>query len=176
MSPVIEYSVDQKSSMIAECRRQSESCLYTSTMLFEWLKWIRWSRLALAATPIIFGAIVGLSILKGWVPDAVAAAMTLVVSVFPAMESILKVETRLEDVAKLAAEFKNLQDRFRQLAELKVPYEFDAGKVEFSELMGRFEKARSEGLTPPKWAYEKARSQIKRGDYAFDVDTKDTAS
>ena len=32
---------EQTKSVIAECQRQEESCLYTSTALFEWLKSLR---------------------------------------------------------------------------------------------------------------------------------------
>jgi hypothetical protein len=44
-------------ALIDECKRQDESCLYTSTALFEWLKYLRRWRKILITTPIILSAI-----------------------------------------------------------------------------------------------------------------------
>ena len=44
-------------NLIAECKRQEESCLYTSTTMYEWLKSLRWWRVVFVVVPIIFGAL-----------------------------------------------------------------------------------------------------------------------
>jgi hypothetical protein len=44
-------------NLIDECRRQEESCLYTSTALFEWLKRLRLRKVALVVGPIILGGL-----------------------------------------------------------------------------------------------------------------------
>lgn len=44
-------------NLIEECKRQEESCLYTSTTLFEWLKSMRRYRVLFVVAPIILGGI-----------------------------------------------------------------------------------------------------------------------
>jgi hypothetical protein len=52
------YLMDAKlQRLIAECKRQEESCLYTSTAIYEWLKSLRYWRIDFIVVPIIFGAI-----------------------------------------------------------------------------------------------------------------------
>src|SRR5260370_38296514 len=41
-------------NLIDECKRQEESCLYTSTALFEWLKHLRYWKEFFIVAPIIF--------------------------------------------------------------------------------------------------------------------------
>jgi hypothetical protein len=44
-------------NLIDECKRQGESCLYTSATLFEWLKSLRRWRVGFVVAPIILGAV-----------------------------------------------------------------------------------------------------------------------
>jgi hypothetical protein len=44
-------------NLVDECRRQEESCLYTSTGLFEWLKWMRLLKAFFVVIPIVLGGV-----------------------------------------------------------------------------------------------------------------------
>jgi hypothetical protein len=48
---------ERTQNLIDECRRMEESCLYTSTTLFEWLKRLRLWKTVFVVAPIIFGGV-----------------------------------------------------------------------------------------------------------------------
>lgn len=52
-------------NLIDECKRQEESCLYTSATLFEWLKSMRRWRAFFVVGPIILGGIATWPLLYG---------------------------------------------------------------------------------------------------------------
>ena len=54
---------ERTQNLIDECKRQEESCLYTSTTFLEWLKSLRRWRLGFVVAPIILGAVATWSLL-----------------------------------------------------------------------------------------------------------------
>ena len=156
-----------------ECKRQSDNCLYTSTALFIWLRFLRWGKALFTAVPLILGSLATWNLLTSSDLSAVrltTAVLAFIAGLLPAIYRALKCDDHLEQCKHLAAEFKNLQDRFRQaaLVSSRGPYpEFDA---EFKALMERMEKARSFSVTAPEWCFKRAQRKIKSGDYDFDVD------
>ncbi|WP_273500716.1 hypothetical protein [Paracoccus sphaerophysae] len=124
------------------------------------------------AAPIVIGGLAGLSILQGWFAGAVSAVLAFAASLFPALADGLKIETSVEQAAKLAADFKALQDRFRRLANITALGDVDAAEETLAELMDRMDVARSVSITPPEWAFEEAQKKIQSGDYDFTVDGK----
>jgi hypothetical protein len=50
--------------LIDECKRQEESCLYTSTTLFEWLKALRKWRIVFVVGPVVLGGLATWPLLK----------------------------------------------------------------------------------------------------------------
>ena len=52
-----EHTTEMVAKTINECRRQEESCLYTSTALYEWVKFLRVLRMVFVVAPIVFGAV-----------------------------------------------------------------------------------------------------------------------
>ena len=48
---------ERTENLINECKRQEESCLYTSAAFFEWLKSMRLWKRVFVVTPIILGAL-----------------------------------------------------------------------------------------------------------------------
>ena len=86
---------------------------------------------------------------------------------------MLKFDDHLEESKRLASEFKNLQDRFRQAALVSSRKPFADFEADFKPLMDRLEQARSMSLTPPEWCFKLAQRKIKKGDYDFDIDLKD---
>jgi hypothetical protein len=165
----------RRRAVIAECRRQEESCLYTSTTLYIWLRRVRRQKQFFVITPIVIGGIAGLSILKDWGLDWVAAMLALIASLFPALGDALKFETSVDEISRLAAEFKALQDRFRRTATITALSDLQAAEDTLSELMDRMDIARSSSITPPESAFKEAQQKIGEGHYNFSVDQPTTS-
>ena len=163
-----------KATKIAEeARRQEESCLYTSTILYLWLRQVRCQNTIFIVTPIILGALAGFSVLKDVFPDWVTATLALFASLFPALASGLNIQTSIDEIAANAAAFKSLQDRFRQLAEIVVSNGDKSAQAELRDLMDKMDIARANSITPPERYFEKARKKIEAGDYSFAVDARE---
>lgn len=169
-NPDLDDPEARRRAIIAECRRQEESCLYTSTTLFIWLRAVRLQKQVFVAAPIFIGGIAGLSILKDWGYDWLIAILTLVASLFPALADALKIETSVDEISRLAAEFKSLQDRFRRNATITALSDVQAAEQGLAELMDRMDIARSHSITPPEWAFTKAQKKIEAGHYSFETD------
>ncbi|MGH8555975.1 MAG: hypothetical protein ACRESZ_00665 [Methylococcales bacterium] len=166
---------DRRAAIIAECHRQEESCLYTSATLFIWLRHVRFQKQFFVGVPIVIGGIAGIAILKDSLPDWLLALLAFLASLFPALADGLKIETRVDEIARLAAEFKALQDRFRRAANITALSDVETAEKTLAELMDRMDVARSSSITPPEWAFVRARRKIAAGHYEFAVDMSPTA-
>jgi hypothetical protein len=162
--------------IIDECRRQEESCLYTSTALYEWLKSIRFWRIVFIVVPIIAGSFASASILRKN-PDLewASAAAALIAGLFPAIFKALHLDGSIKVISDNAAQFKVLQDRFRQAALIGATTPINELENEFKTLMARMDKARAASLTPPERFFKSAQNKIKNGDYSFGSDSSDQA-
>jgi hypothetical protein len=159
-----------------ECKRYSESCLYTSTSLFGWLKFLRIVRGLFVIVPLVLGSLAGGKLLIGLPPQANTTAIALfsfVAGVLPSIYAALKYDENLETCKKAAAEFKNLQDRFRLAALVSSKKAFTEFEADVAPLIDRYEKARQDSLTPPEWIFRRAQRKVQSGDYTFDVDADD---
>ncbi len=157
--------------LIDECRRQEESCLYTSVTLFEWLKRMRWWKAAFVVVPIIFGTLATWPFLRQdlgleWLTGMFALLAGLATAIYKALDF----DVSLSQIAKHAHQFKILQDRFRQAQHITALGEFSDFEKEFSGLMTQMDAARSSSLTPPERFFKKARSKVQLGHYDFAVD------
>jgi hypothetical protein len=166
---------ERTQNLINECRRQEESCLYTSTALFEWLKRLRLRKVFLIVVPIILGGVATWPLLAKqdeykWVTGACA----LLAGFAPAIYKALDFDVNLNVVAKHAHHFKVLQDRFRQCWRITGLGPFAEFKKEFDDLMIRMDDARGASLTPPERYFKKAKEKIEAGHYSFSVDEKRT--
>lgn len=164
---------ERTQNLIAECKRQEESCLYTSTTLFEWLKSLRWWRAVFVVLPIILGGIAAWPMLANqadwqWLTGICA----LLAGIMPAVYKALDFDVNLTTLAKHASEFKSLQDRFRQAWQVTALGGFEPFKEEFDALMLRIDAARSNSLTAPERFFKKAQEKIKSGHYSFEVDER----
>lgn len=165
--------------LIAECRRQEEGCLYSSTIFYIWLRATRFWRRVFIVVPIVLGALATWSVLDQPVVPWVrwlTATFALLAGLLPAIYEALKLDVHIDEVAKQAAEFKNLQDRFRQAGRVTSLGPFEDFKKEFDALMQRLDAARSRSLTPPERYLAKARKKIEAGDYSFSVDSSGAAA
>lgn len=166
----MENKVEQ---LIQECRRQSEGCLYTSTSLFIWLRTLRYLKVIFIVAPLVLGSLAGGKLLL--TADVANAKVFSAICAFfagllPSIYAALKYDDRLKECISLAAEFKNLQDRFRQAALVASEKSFPAFDAHFNELMNRLELARKSSFTAPEWCFRRAQKKIKGGDYHYDVD------
>lgn len=162
---------DRKQEIVEECMRQSEACLYTSTSFYLWLRSIRFWGRVFVVTPIIVGGVASFSVLKVSAPQWVAAALTLIAGFFPAIYEALKLRGHADEVARVAAEFKTLEDRFRQAANITAAGDVADLEREFATLMDRMDAARATSLTAPQRFFLGAKKQIEAGHYTFAVDT-----
>lgn len=155
-------------AMISECRDQSRNCTYTSTTLFIWLRFLRTVRVVFTVVPLILGSLASWKLLTQSDADSVkvlVAGLAFLAGVLPTVYRALKLDRHLTQCAELAAEFKNLQDAFRQCANiysLKPLPEFEA---EFRRVMKRLEKARQPSYTAPEWCFKRAQRKVQSGDY-----------
>ena len=164
---------ERTQQLIMECQRQEESCLYTSTAIFEWLKSLRWWRVMFVVVPIVLGTIATWPLLAErsdllWLTGVCAFLASLI----PAVYKALDFDVNLSMLAKEAHQFKILQDRFRQAWLVTALSGFDILKSDFDALMERMDTARAGSLTPPDPFFKKAQRKIAKGDYSFTADGK----
>lgn len=123
--------------------------------------------------PIVLGALATWSVLDQ--PEVVwlqwlTATFALLAGLFPAIYEALKLDTRIEDIARQAAVFKNLQDRFRQAAAISSKGLYEKFLASFEALMKQMESARENSITPPERCFKAAREKIRSGHYSFTAD------
>ena len=139
---------EQTQNLIAECRRQEESCLYMSTTIFEWLKSLRWWRFVFVIVPIILGGLATWPLLSKQVGlEWFTGVCALLAGLTPAVYKALDFDVNLLSLANDAHQFKVLQDRFRQAWRVTALGGFDDFETEFDALMERMDAARANSLT-----------------------------
>jgi hypothetical protein len=153
----------------SECLRQSENCLWTSTIFYIWLRQLRWHHRLYIGAPILFGALASAAVVKSELP-AFAAVMAFAAGVVPAVAEAWKLQAHVDEVSRLAAEYKALQDRFRRAANITTIGDVTKAEGVLEELMSRVDLARSSSLTPPEWCFQEASKKINKGNYAHEVD------
>lgn len=168
-------AVDPSTALAQECRRLEESCLYTSTSFFLWLRSRRRLKTAFIVAPLLLGSAASWKLLTEVDLQSVRTLTSIfafAAGVLPGIYSALKFDDQLQAAARAAAQFKNLQDRFRRLADVGSLKPFPQFEREVNAAVARLERARSGSLTPPEWFFTEARKKIKSGDYSYDVDEK----
>lgn len=161
-----------------EALRQEENCLYTSTAIYGWLKTVKFQHGAVILAPIILTALAGFSYVKDWAPAWAVALAGLLSTLIPSIAKALDIETHVKDLKDATGEYKSLQDRFRQLAQIQVHGDVVAAEARLSELMDRLDAVRAKSIVVPQKHFESARDKIKGGDYDFSIDMslRDAAS
>lgn len=164
----------RRQEIVKECKRQEESCLYTSTALFEWLKEVRHWRTAFIVLPIVAGAIAGAKILmKEPGAEWITAIAALLAGLFPAIFKALDLDVSMKTISDSANRFKVLQDRFRQTSLIGATKATDDLEEEFKALMDRMDDARSASPAVPERHFHSAQKKIAKGDYSFDSEPVD---
>jgi hypothetical protein len=155
--------------IINECKRQEESCLYTSSALFGWLKAVRVWRIVFIVVPIVAGSVASVKILlKDPAYDWLTAIAAMVGGLFPALFKALDLDVSLATISDSANRFKTLQDRFRQASRVGATGKLEDLEEEFKALMDRMDDARSASPPVPERHFRGAQKKINKGDYTFD--------
>jgi len=164
--------------LIKECQRQSESCLYSSTTLFIWLRCLRIINTVFVTVPLVLGSFAGWQLVTYSSVESIkflVAGTSFIAGLLPTIYSALKFDDYLANCTALAGTYKNLQDQFRfaALVSSKNPIsEFD---LEVRSLYSALERARQTSFTAPEWCFRSAQRKIDQGDYKFEVDVSDIA-
>ena len=156
-----------------ECKRQSESCLFTSTAFFEYAKYLRDVRRWTVIIPLTLGSLASFSILANSTDPTirvVTALCSFVAGLIPSLRAALKADENLDACCLYANEFKNLQDRFRTAAQIDALKGTTELERTFNQLREQIEALRKASGNTPEWAFKKAQSKIKEGDYDFQID------
>jgi hypothetical protein len=169
--PVDGDLTQAKAALVAECAREEENALYTSTIFFIWLRFLKAVRALLWAGAALGSALAASHILRG-APDMklLMAAAALAGVLLPGIGRALRLEAAIRDYTDAAGRFKNLQGEFRRarLVWSNKPFaEFDA---EARKLFKAMNDARKPSLTPPEWCFRLARRKINAGHYVHDAD------
>lgn len=162
-------------SLADECKRQEESCLYTSTALFEWLKFLRCWKTVFVVSPIVLAAVATAlpTEADGGLRNVVVAACTVLAGMATAIYKALDLDVSLDLIAKQANQFKILQDRFRQAWRVSALLDDPAQlQAEFDTRMGEMDVLRSSSLPPPERFFKRAQTKVRSGDYTFGADSK----
>lgn len=159
-----------RAEIAVEAMRQSESALYMSTMLYMWLRRVRFQHSVVVLAPIILTAIAGFSYVKEWLPPWGVALVAFASTLIPSIAEKLEIETKVDELKRLASDYKSLQDRFRILAKIIAQGPRETAEQELKSLMDRMDVVRAASLSPPESYYSEAQKKIKRGDYDFSID------
>jgi hypothetical protein len=96
--------------------------------------------------------------------------MAFLATLIPSVAEKMEIETHVDELKRLAAEYKSLQDRFRILAKITTLGAPEKAASELNTLMDRMDVVRASSITPPEKYFEQARQKIKSGHYDFTVD------
>jgi hypothetical protein len=159
----------QTDALVAACKERAQNtCLYTSTTFFIWLRLLRTARNVLAALSVILGAIAAWKVLKQEY-ELVMAVCALLAAIIPPLQRALGLDAAIERYTKLGAEFKNLEGRFLLAAQVTSLKPFSEFEAEVLQLLKRLDDARLASATPPQFCFWLARHQIKKGHYNPDL-------
>lgn len=160
----------ERAALIAECHVEEHNCLYTSTIFFIWLRWLKTVRAFLWACGGICSIAAASHILRG---DAehfriVGAGAALAGVALPALIRTLRLDRMIRNYSASAARFKNLQGEFRRLSLVWSHGDIQKFEQEARRTFAAMSEARKPSLTPPEICFRLARRKIKAGHYIPD--------
>ncbi len=147
-----------------ECQTQYQNAGYTALSFTIWLRFLRWVKVFALSAPVIFAALATKEIVSDSSPT-LAAVFALLAAIIPPTFQAAGLEDSIRDYTRLAGEFTNLRDRFRQLEEICSLKPFAEFEAAFASTFTRMEKARSKALSPPEWTFKCAQKKWQKGHY-----------
>lgn len=138
--------------------------------MYIWLREAKiWNRVFIL-TPVILGAAAGITFFQDPKNALYASLLALLTGLVPAVRDALRLDIHLDQIKALAAEFKALQDAFRQVGRITVDESIPEAHRRLDALMEQLGRARSHSVTIPERIFRKAQEKIASGDYSFTVD------
>lgn len=169
--------IAMKEALIAECAREEENALYTSTNFFIWLRFLKGFRAALWAGGAIGSVVAASHILRGNADGKIImAGFALAGVLLPGIGKALKLDACIRDYSEAAAKFKNLQGEFRRARLVWSSKPINALEDEARRLFKAMNEARKPSLTPPDFCFKLAQRKIKAGHYHHDADIATAAA
>jgi hypothetical protein len=139
-------------ALIAECEREEENCLYTSTTFFIWLRTLKTMRAGLWTLGAVGSIVSAKSILgSDHAYPVVIAGLALTGVLMPALIKAVRIDSAIGEYAAAAAAFKNLQGEFRRAARVWSNKPFAEFEAEARKAIKAMNDARKPSLTPPEW-------------------------
>jgi hypothetical protein len=103
---------DAHAALIAECEREEENCLYTSTSFYIWLRTLKTARAGLWTFGAIGSIVSANSILRGRHNyQIVMAALALAGVLMPGLIKAVQLDTAIKDFAAAAASWGHAIER-----------------------------------------------------------------
>ena len=96
------------------------------------------------------------------------AVIAFLAALIPSIAEALDVQTHVDELKRVAAEYKALQDHFWRLARITALSDVDEAEKVLAELMNRMDAVRSSSITPQRYLNH-ARRQIESGNHDFAV-------
>ena len=128
----------------------------------------KWHNRAWNAFPIIFGSLASFALLQNYYPY-IASFLALLAGLLPAIYEKLNIEAHTEEIFSQAAQYKILENRFKQSANItSLDSNPDILKAEFNSLMRQIEDLRARPIILPEKYFLAARKKIKAGHYRSD--------
>jgi hypothetical protein len=160
-----------KDQLIAECAREEENALWTSTTFYIWLRFLKTVRAALWVAAAICSSLAASHILRGD-PDMkfIMALAALAAVIFPAIGRALRLDAAIHAYEEAAGKLKNLQGEFRRARLVWLNKPADEFEKEARKLFKGMNEVRKPSLTPPEWCFRLASRKIKAGHYEHDTD------
>jgi hypothetical protein len=155
-----------REKLIAECEKEEENCLYTSTTFYIWIKVLRTAQALVWVIAAVGSAVAASHILRGDENyKIVVAAAAIAGAALPGIGRALRIESAIKDYSASAASYKILQGEFRRAARVWSQKEYDEFETESKKLFKILNEARKMALTPPDFCFRLARNKIKKGHY-----------
>lgn len=161
---------DPTKALIDECEHQRQVCEYTAVSFLIWLRCLRVIRAFLLGTPVLTG---GITVWKSAQQDAPSLSIicAFLTVTLPLLNRAFEFDQRIDAYTRMAGEFTNLRDCFRQAATIHSLKPYPEFEEQVKPLFDRMAKASKQPLTPPEWSFQRARRKIKAGHYQRDEDT-----
>jgi hypothetical protein len=160
-----------KDELVAECAREEENALWTSTTFFIWLRFLKGVRALLWVGAAVCSTLAASHILRGD-PDMkfVMAIAALAGVILPAIGRALRLDATIRAYEDAAGKLKNLQGEFRRARLVWSNQPLDEFSKEARKLFKDMNEVRKPSLTPPEWCFRLAGRKVKAGHYTHDAD------
>jgi hypothetical protein len=160
-----------KEQLVAECAREEENALWTSTIFYIWLRFLKAFRALLWVTAAICSALAASHILRGEPGLKIVMAMAALAAVIlPAIGRALRLDAAIHSYEDAAGKFKNLQGEFRRARLVWSNKPLDEFEQEARKLFKAMNDIRKPSLTPPEICRWLASRKIKAGHYDHGAD------